>query len=134
MIRHFFTKQFLKFLFVGATAALINWISRMVFGFWMSFSMSVVVAYLAGMTSAFCLNRRFVFPDSNRPVQKQIRDFVLTNLVAFPLVWIMSIQLNKLLIEFGFTTYSESLAHLVALSLPTVVSFLIYKFFTFGEE
>ncbi len=134
MLKHFFTKQFLKFLFVGATAALANWISRIILSFWMSFSLAISAAYLVGMTSAFLLNKKFVFPNSPRPIQKQIRDFTLTNLVAFPLVWLMSIQIRNFLQSVGMTSYSEALAHMLALSIPTVVSFLIYKFLAFGKK
>jgi putative flippase GtrA len=134
MLKHFFTRQFLKFLFVGATAALANWVSRIIFSFWMSFSLAISAAYLVGMTSAFLLNKKFVFPNSSRPIQKQIRDFTLTNLVAFPLVWLMSIQIRNFLQGVGMVAYSEELAHMLALSIPTIVSFLIYKFLAFGED
>jgi putative flippase GtrA len=134
MLKHFLTKQFLKFLFVGVTAALANWISRIIFSLWMSFSLAISAAYLVGMASAFLLNKKFVFPNSPRPIQKQIRDFTLTNLVAFPLVWLMSIQIRNFLQGLGMVAYSEELAHMLALSMPTVVSFLIYKFLAFGEK
>jgi putative flippase GtrA len=134
MIQHFFTKQFLKFLFVGAAAALANWVSRIIFSFWISFSLAISAAYLVGMVSAFLLNKKFVFPNSPRPIQKQIRDFTLTNLIAFPLVWLMSIQISNFLQSLGMLAYYEELAHMLALSIPTVVSFLIYKFLAFGEK
>ncbi len=131
MLKHFFTKQFLKFLFVGASAALVNWVSRIIFSFWMSFSLAISAAYLTGMAFAFLLNKKFVFPSSSMPIQRQIRNFTLTNLVTFPLVWLMSIQIRNFLQGLGMSAYYEELAHMLALSIPTVTSFLIYKFLAF---
>ncbi len=134
MLKHFFTKQFLKFLFVGATAAFANWLSRIIFSFWFSFSLAISAAYLVGMTSAFLLNKKFVFPNSTRPLQKQVRDFALINLIAFPLVWLASIQIRNFLQSLGMVLYSEELAHFLALATPTILSFLIYKFFAFDDR
>jgi putative flippase GtrA len=131
MIKHFLTRQFLKFLFVGSTAALANWVSRIILNFWTTFSLSVVIAYLVGMSVAFVLNKIFVFPGSSRSTKSQMRDFVLTNLICFPIVWVMSIQLKALLQNFGAQNYAEEIAHFIALALPMAGSFLIYKFVAF---
>ncbi len=134
MLKHFLTKQFLKFLLVGTTAAFANWVSRIIFSFWLNFSLAVLAAYLVGMASAFLLNKKFVFPNSSRPIQKQIRDFGLMNLVNLPLVWFSSIKIKELLQAAGMILYSEELAHFLALSIPTVISFLICKFLAFGDR
>lgn len=131
MIKHFLSSQFLKFLFVGATAALANWLARIIFNFSFGFVESVVAAYFVGMLVAFCLNKIYVFPNSTQPLRKQIRDFVLTNFVAFWVVLGTSVVLKSFLEKMGFTFHVAEISHLAALAIPTVCSFLIYKFFAF---
>lgn len=134
MIKHFFSKQFLKFLFVGGSAAILNWISRIILNLWTTFPIAVALAYLFGMSFAFVTNKIFVFPQSNRSTKKQIRDFTVINLVNFPILWILSI-IFKLFIEniLGITLYSAEIAHFIALSIPMFINFLIYKFIAFGN-
>lgn len=134
MIRHFFTTQFLLFVFVGITAAFMNWAARFAFSLWMSFPLAVLMAYGIGMTTAFELNRRLVFPASPRPVHQQARVFALTNLAFLPVVWGTSIYLKDLLNEFGIVRYSEGIAHGLALAIPMLITFLVYKFIAFGSK
>ena len=69
MIRHFLTKEFLRFLLVGTTAAAGNWISRIVFNMWTdSFALSVVIAYAVAMAIAFG------YLDSFADVRRQLRE------------------------------------------------------------
>ena len=133
MIRHFLSRQFALFLFVGGTAALMNWLSRMAFSLLFSFSEAVVFAYMIGMAVAFTLNRMFVFHRSERPVAKQARDFVVINLCFMPVVLIVSVALEKLLRSFGIEAYSQVIAHGFSVSLPAILSFLLYKFVAFRE-
>ncbi len=135
MIKYFLTKQFLKFLLVGGSAAGINWIARMVINIWVNFSIAVIIAYLFGMTAAFILNKIYVFPESDRDTSKQIRDFAITNFIAFWIVWLMSIALKAALENhLGIYLYAAEIAHLIALSAPMLISFLIYKLVAFKED
>ena len=94
----------------------------------------MAIAYVFGIASAFLLNRIFVFPNTNRPVKKQMRDFVLTNVAFFPVVWVMSILLASALPSVGITMYTEGIAHAIAISIPMMATFLIYKFIAFKVE
>ncbi len=131
MIRHFLTKQFLKFLLVGGTAAFANWAARILINFSTSFFTAVILAYFVGMAVAFTLNRIFVFPESSRSLKLQIRDFAITNFVAFWLVLATSLALKKFFENIEMTFYPSEVSHLIAVAVPTFVSFLIYKFFAF---
>lgn len=134
MIKHFLTKQFLKFLLVGGSAAGVNWVARLIIDIWTTFSTSVIIAYIFGMITAFILNKTYVFPDSNRDLSKQARDFIITNLVAFPIVWILSILFKNILKNYlGLSHYTAEIAHFLALSAPIIISFLIYKFIAFKK-
>lgn len=134
MIRHFFSAQFLLFLGVGTSAAALNWLTRLVLDNWISFPAAVLLAYVVGMTTAFELNRRFVFPTSPRPVFKQAKVFILINLAFLPVVWGASILFKALLDDVGTMNFTEGIAHGLALTLPVLITFLIYKFIAFGSE
>lgn len=131
MLRHFFTRQFLGFLAAGGSAALLHWLSRILVSLWLPFPWAVTIAYFVGMIVAFVLNSIFVFPNSIRPRRLQARDFALVNLAFLPVVWAASIYLNYLLKSGGVLSHSEEIAHAIAISLPLLGTFLIYKFIAF---
>lgn len=133
MIKHFFTKQFLGFLAVGGIAAFLHWLSRILLSNWLDFPLAVAAAYAVGMIVAFALNSFFVFPNSEKPRHKQARDFVIVNLSFFPLVWIASITIDQVLQGLGMMRHTQALAHAIAVALPMLATFLIYKFFAFKD-
>ena len=126
-------RSFLGFLAVGGLAALLHWLSRIILSNWMSFSGAVTIAYFVGMLVAFTLNSFFVFPHSKKPKYKQARDFVIVNLSFFPVVWLGSITFNHALQAMGMVRYTQVLAHGMAVAIPMVATFLIYKIFTFKD-
>ncbi len=132
MIRHFLSKQFLGFVAVGGTAALLHWLARILMSEWLSFPVAVCLAYVLGMLVAFVLNKQFIFVRSSRPIRLQIRDFVLINLAFAPVVWVSAVSLNHFFEQVSWSFYPEALAHGIAIALPMLATFLIYKFFTFG--
>lgn len=133
MIKLFFTKQFLRFLLVGGVAAFLHWLSRIILSNWLSFSWAVALAYGVGMLVAFTLNSFFVFPRSQKPRRTQARNFVMVNLAFFPVVWMASISIDHALQAFGVVLYTQALAHGIAVTIPTLATFLIYKFFAFKD-
>jgi len=64
VIKQFLSRQFLVFLLTGGFAALVNFLSRILYNTWMSFSSAVILAYITGMITAFILARIFVFRKS----------------------------------------------------------------------
>jgi len=133
MIRHLFTRQFALFLFVGGTAAFINWSSRLAISSFFSFPAAVSIAYMIGMATAFMLNRLFIFKRSERPILKQARDFIIINFSFMPVVLCSSIFIEKILRHMGMVLYTEAVAHGLSVSLPAILSFLLYKFVAFKE-
>lgn len=133
MIRYFFTKQFVSFMAVGGLAAFLHWLSRIFLSHWLSFSWAVIVAYGIGMLIAFMLNSFFIFPASNKSKITQARDFILTNVCFFPVVWLSAIEINNALQFFGVALYTEAISHGIAVGLPMFATFLIYKFIAFKE-
>jgi len=129
---HLLTPQFLRFLGVGATAAATQWVARIFLSEAFSFSTAVLIAYGIGMATAFALNRLFVFQDAAKPVEQQVAWFVIVNLAFLPVVWAVSIVLaDDVLPLLGVSLYRESVAHAIAIAVPTFGSFLLHKFLTF---
>lgn len=133
MIRSFLSAQFLRFLCVGGTAALLHWLARIALSQWLSFSWAVALAYAVGMGVAFALNRVFVFPTSTKPANRQLRDFVLVNLGFFPVVWLASLVVDAGLRHIGLANHTQALAHGIAISVPMLATFLMYKFVAFKD-
>lgn len=134
MIRHFFTQQFLKFLLVGTTAAVLHWLARFILDIWLTFSWAVAIAYGVGMAVAFILNAIYVFPNSDKARTSQARDFIAVNVAFFPVVWLFSVLIEKLLRDMGLDTQAGNIAHGLAIPIPMLATFLIYKFFAFKEN
>jgi putative flippase GtrA len=55
------------------------------------------------------------------------------NLLSFPIVWFSAIKINEGLQALGYYTYTESIAHAIAVTLPTITTFLFYKMFAFRD-
>lgn len=133
MIRHYLSKQFLGFVVAGGVAALLHWLSRIALSHWFTLPVAVVLAYGVGMAAAFILNRMFVFPASRRPLQSQMRDFIVVNLAFLPVVLAATMALRPLFRFLGPADFSDAAAHGVAVAIPTLATFLIYKFIAFRE-
>lgn len=94
----------------------------------------MAIAYIIGMAVAFVLNAIYVFPNSDKSRAPQARDFAIVNLAFFPVVWTFSILIEKFLRDLGLHTHSGNLAHGLAIPIPMLATFLIYKFFAFKEN
>ena len=124
--------QFGRFLLAGGLAAIVNWVSRFAFNLAMSYAAAIVAAYALGMAVAFVLNKRYVFPFSERPLAAEMSFFVLFNLAAFPVVWVIAYLLGERLLP-GLLPRQLALAlgHGCAVAVPALVNFVLHKFITF---
>ena len=124
--------QFGRFLLAGGLAALVNWLSRFVFNLAMSYAAAIVAAFALGMAVAFVLNKRYVFPYSQRTVAAEVSFFVLFNLAAFPVVWVIAYLLGERFLP-GLMPRQLALAlgHGCAVAIPALVNFVLHKFITF---
>ena len=81
---------FSRFMLAGGIAAGVNILSRIALSHLMSYGISIVVAYLIGMTTAYLLMRLFVFDASGSSVSHEYMRFGLVNLAALVQVWLVS--------------------------------------------
>jgi putative flippase GtrA len=134
MLKHFFSWQFIGFIGSGLVAATLNWLARFVLSNWFPFYVSVFLAYAVGMVVAFIFNSLLVFPNSKKPRKTQARRFILINLSFLPVVWITSLSLAYTFDSIGIKTFTEEIAHGIAIAIPAFFTFFLYKFFAFKES
>ncbi|MGD8927017.1 MAG: GtrA family protein [Thioalkalispiraceae bacterium] len=133
--KHFFSRQFLRFLLVGGVAAAINFVSRIFLSEIMSYRWAVFVAYLIGMLTAYLLSRAFVFEPSSRKPLHELYYFSLVNVLAVCQVWGISVLLAEYVFpKAGFGFYPEEIAHIIGLSVPIFTSFLGHKYWSFKPK
>lgn len=132
MIKSFISLQFFVFLVTGGTAALVNFGSRIFYNNWFSFSVSIVMAYLTGMITAFVLAKLFVFRQSEQSLSKSIVFFILVNIVAVIQTWLISMGLAYYLLpRLHVVLYIKEIAHAVGVIVPVFTSYIGHKRFSF---
>lgn len=135
MIRLFANKQFLSFLITGGLAACVNFLSRIVFNQWLSFSSSVILAYFCGMVTAFILAKVFVFKSSRQTMGNAIFYFCVVNAFAILQTWLISMLLAYYILPaIGLTSYVRETAHAIGIIIPVFTSYLGHKHFSFSEK
>jgi putative flippase GtrA len=133
--RPLFGWQFLRFLGLGAVAAVANYSSRFALDPFMPFELSVVLAYVVGMVVAFVLFKRFVFGDAGDGTLRQVGRFAAVNSIgALIAVAVSSLMARVILPMAGWELYPFSVAHVVGVMAPTVASYLGHKFFTYKPK
>lgn len=125
-------RTFPRFLVAGGIAALANMGSRWLLDLVLPYVPSIVLAYLVGMSTAFLLNRRFVFTASGNGLWRQIAWFSAINVAALVQTVLVSLLLARwLLPAIGWTWQADTLAHVVGVVVPVFTSYVGHKRLTF---
>lgn len=128
-------QPFLMFLLTGGCAALVNFGARLLFSQWWSYSISIVLAYLVGMVTAYVLAKGLVFTNSQQGLRKSIVYFCVVNLVAVAQTWLVSMVLARYLLpHWGITRHVEEVAHAVGIVVPVFSSYWGHKRFSFKSS
>lgn len=126
------SRQFVKFVVVSGAAAVANIGSRILFGHWFSYVISILLAFLVGLGSAFLLNRVFVFRETINSLHSQALWFTLVNLFAVVQTLAISIGLaDYILPALHVISHVETIAHGVGVMVPAITSYLGHKHFSF---
>lgn len=129
------SRQFMLFLLAGGVAAAANFGSRILFSLVFSYVPAIVLAYCAGMITAFTLNRRFVFIGADNPLHTQAAWFVAINLLAVLQTLSVSLILARWLFPVtGMTFHPETVAHAFGVAVPVVTSYIGHKALTFRRR
>ena len=132
---NFFSKQFITFLITGGIAAAVNFFTRILFSSWMSFSQSIILAYMFGMATAFLLAKYFVFKNSSRRSSTSAVIFIFVNVIAVLQTWSISIYLVEYLFPtINIVDFSEEIAHGIAIMVPVFTSYIGHKKWSFRDK
>jgi putative flippase GtrA len=134
MIFLFFKPQFLKFVFAGGLAAVLNFSSRILFNKFLVFEISVVLAYIVGMITAFSLNKLFVFEKSQHKWYKEFYYFTIVNFFAVLQTFVISVLLYRFILpKIAFDFYNREISHAIGVMVPVFTSFWGHKKFSFKQ-
>ena len=120
-----------RFALAGGVAAAVNFGARIALSIVMSFGAAIVCAYVAGMATAFVLNRRYVFVADGR-LSRQIGWFIAVNVLALAQTFAISLLLARIVfpaLHFGW--HVEEAAHAIGIVVPIVTSYFGHKYVTF---
>jgi putative flippase GtrA len=124
--------EFIRFLFSGGIAALVNWLSRIMYSLWLDYTVAVAVAYLTGMVTAYVLFRLFVFGRGQNSIARSVSYYILVNGAALTLTWLTSVGLGLYLFpSIDFTWYPLEVAHAIGVAVPAISSYFGHKYFSF---
>jgi putative flippase GtrA len=129
------SRQFVAFMLVGGIAALVNLVARILFSYVVIYEIAIVLAFVAAMTCAFVLNRRYVFvnasDNASDNASRQYTRLAIVNLLALVQVWLISVGLVRLAI--GFIWQAETMAHAIGVVSPVITSYFAHKYYSFRE-
>ncbi|QCK88153.1 GtrA family protein [Phreatobacter aquaticus] len=126
---------FVRFVLTGGFAAGVNVAVRILLSMILSYELAVVLAYLAGMTTAYILMRAFVFDRSGSSTSAEFGRFAIVNLVSLVQVWIISVGLARWIFPaVGLTWHAETIAHVIGVLSPVITSYLGHRAYTFGRR
>jgi putative flippase GtrA len=124
--------EFVRFIGLGAIAALANYLSRFLFDAFLPFEAAVAAAYVLGMTVAFYMFRTRIFGDAGDGLSRQAVRFTMVNIVGVVIAVSVSAILARLLFpNIGWTFYPYASAHAVGIAVPAVTSYFGHKYYTF---
>lgn len=127
--------QAARFLLAGGGAALVNWLVRFPLSYIMPFAGAVAVANIIGMAFGFVAYRFFVFPDSNRQVAHQVRDFIVVNLVSMIVVVLVSVVFADYVLPLlGWRWQVEAISHAMGIAAGAVSNFFGHRQFSFARH
>lgn len=127
------SRQFIGFVMVSGIAGLANFGSRFLFSLAMPYAAAICAAFFVGMTTAFVLNRRFIFLGSKQSTKSQALRFLLVNLAALLQTLAISLLLARWLLPvLGWHWHPEAIAHAVGIAAPAITSYLAHKHWTFS--
>lgn len=132
MITPFLSREFIYFLITGGIAATANFLSRIYLNELYSFSLSVILAYLIGMVTAFVLARIFVFKKSSQSLGRSVLIFCLVNTLALAQTWLISMGFNfYILPSLGIRHFVPEISSAIGILFPVFTSYLGHKYWSF---
>jgi putative flippase GtrA len=127
--------RFVRFALSGGFAAGVNVMARILLSLALPYELAIILAYIAGMVTAYLLMRAFVFDQSGTSTTTEFGRFAIVNLVALVQVWIVSVGLARWIFPaIGLTWHGDTVAHVIGVLSPIATSFFGHRAFTFGKR
>lgn len=129
------SRQFPTFLITAGVAALVNLASRYFLNLYISFELSVFLAYCVGVVVAYTLAKYFVFVSRNEDLGLEFLRFIIVNVISLAIVWTVSVSLRNIIFPgFEMDFYPETVSHIIGVASPAIFSFFAHKTYTFNER
>ena len=128
-------KIFLKFVFTGGSAAVINVVLCKILVLFVIYEISVGVSYIIAMIYAYAVSKYFVFEQSQLPQTKEFGRFVIVNIISALIVWTVSVSLYRIIFPFfTFEWYPDTVAHIIGVCSPVYISFILHRNYSFQKS
>lgn len=128
--------RFIIFVLLGGSAALLNLGLRYVANFFLTFEVSIAIAYGLSMIYGFLIFKHLVFkPAIGKATHVEFSRFALVNVASFALVMLVSVTFEYVILPFlNITHYTREIAHFIGVASPVVTSYYAHRRFTFATE
>ncbi len=131
-MKFFDSKEFVRFLYAGGIAAIVNFLSRIIFNLWFDFSVSLYLAFILGIVTAFFLKQQFVFAKSRQPLSHSIGFFILVNIIGFLQTLAVSMALLHYVLPYlGIAKMTHEISHAIGIMVPIITSYIGHKKYSF---
>ncbi len=122
-----------RFVLVGGFASCVNLAARVVFNLVTSYEVAIVLAFPVALTTAFALNRAFVFDAGAGNWKRQYWRFFLVNLATLAQILLVSVAFARFIFPaLGFRWNAELIAHAIGLLSPIPTSYWAHKKYSFA--
>lgn len=126
-------RRFLLFVLIGGLASGVNFVARILWNLVTSFEVAVLLAFPVALTTAFLLNRLFVFPAGAGSWNGQFWRFFLVNLAVLVQVFVISVLLERLIFpSLGLLWHADEIAHAIGLITPIFTSYVAHSRYSFA--
>ena len=129
---------FVLFVLIGGFSSAVNLVTRILINRVTSYEVAIVLAFPVALTTAFLLNRAFVFRSAGAAWHGQFARFLIVNLAALVQIFLVSVGLARLVFPYiGMRFHPETAAHGIGLLSPILTSYWAHRHFTFrarGDE
>lgn len=126
-------KEFLAFFLCGASAAMINLVSRWALTLFLPYVAAITIAYLLGLLSGYIFFKHFAFrAETGRKKWQEWFWYILVNAYGLGQTILLSLLFAQYIFPWmGMTYYPEDLAHIIGLCPSIFTSYLGHKYLTF---
>jgi putative flippase GtrA len=130
LIRFLFEKQFVRYIFVGGVATVVDWGTFYILNVLLRthYQVSLVIAWLLGVLVHYTLNRLFAFRSKAKQVFKQIATHITISILSLG----MSSLFMYILVE--LVSLFPMYARILITAIMIIFNYFMHRLFTFNEK